>query len=68
VTGIANYSPEDLDALLDILEESLPLGGNAWNSASDEFNAWAQENGRPSRTAKSLELKFKQVSSQPLFH
>jgi len=65
VTGIANYSPEDLDALLDILEESLPLGGNAWNSASDEFNAWAQENGRPSRTAKSLELKFKQLVKTP---
>ena len=59
--GVHNYSSEDLDALLDILEECLPLGGHAWNSAGDEFNTWAQENGRPSRTAKSLELKFKQV-------
>ena len=59
--GVANYSHEDLDALFDILEDRLPLGGHAWNSASDEFNAWARENGRPSRTAKSLELKFKQV-------
>jgi hypothetical protein len=59
--GVANYSVEDLDALFDILEERLPLGGHAWNSAADEYNAWAQENGRPSRTAKSLELKFKQV-------
>jgi hypothetical protein len=61
--GITNYSPEDLDALFDILEVTLPLDGNAWNSVNDEFNAWAQENGHPSRTAKSLELKFKQVSS-----
>jgi hypothetical protein len=64
--GVANYSIEDLDALFDILEERLPLGGHGWNSAADEYNAWAQENGRPSRTAKSLEqqveLKFKQVS------
>jgi hypothetical protein len=37
------------------------LGGHAWDSAATEFNEWAQENGRPSRTAKSLELKFKQV-------
>lgn len=59
--GITNYSVEDLDALSDILEERLPLGGHAWNSAADEYNVWAQENGRPSRTAKSLELKFKQV-------
>lgn len=60
-SGAQNYSSEDLDALLDILEECLPLGGHAWNSAGDEFNTWAQENGRPSRTPKSLELKFKQV-------
>lgn len=59
--GVANYSVEDLDALFNILEEHLPLGGHAWNSAADEYNTWAQENGRPSRTAKSLELKFKQV-------
>lgn len=59
--GANNYSSEDLDALFDILEECLPLGGHAWNSAGDEFNTWAQENGRPSRTVKSLELKFKQV-------
>ena len=59
--GVANYSTEDLDALFDILEECLPLGGHAWNSAADEYNAWTQENGHPSQTAKSLELKFKQV-------
>jgi len=45
----------------DILKEHLPLGGHVWNSAADKYNAWAQENGHPSRTAKSLELKFKQV-------
>jgi hypothetical protein len=60
--GSANYSSDDLDALCDILEESLPLGGHAWNSAGDEFNKWAEENDRPSRTPKSLEMKFKQVS------
>ncbi|KAF8873371.1 hypothetical protein CPB84DRAFT_1854068 [Gymnopilus junonius] len=59
--GAANYSGEDLDALFDILEESLPLGGHAWNSATDEFNAWAEENECPTQTAKSLELKFKQL-------
>jgi hypothetical protein len=31
-TGTHNYSSEDLDTLFDILEECLPLGGNAWNS------------------------------------
>ena len=47
-TGAQNYSSEDLDALFNILEECLPLGGHAWNSAGDDFNIWAQENGRPS--------------------
>ncbi|KAF8219844.1 hypothetical protein L208DRAFT_1337383, partial [Tricholoma matsutake] len=61
MVGVANYSVEDLDALFDILEERVPLGGHAWNSATDEYNAWAQENGRPSRTVKSLKLKFKQL-------
>lgn len=68
VAGAANYSSDDLDALFDILEESLPLGGHAWNSATDEFNAWAEENGRPTRTAKSLELKFKQVRVFSFLH
>ena len=57
----ANYTDEDLDVLFNILEVQLPLGGHAWNSASDDFNAWAEENSRLTRTAKSLELKFKQV-------
>jgi hypothetical protein len=61
MVGVANYSVEDLNALFDILKERLPLGSHAWNLAADEYNAWALENGRPSQTAKSLELKFKQV-------
>ncbi|KAF8335506.1 hypothetical protein F5887DRAFT_1079147 [Amanita rubescens] len=60
-TGAANYSAEDVEALLNILETELPLGGHAWNSAADDFNNWAADNGRPSRTVKSLELKFKQL-------
>ena len=66
-TGAQNYSSEDLDALFNILEECLPLGGHAWNSAGDDFNIWAQENGRPSRTTKSLKLKFKQVITYIFF-
>ncbi|EDR02255.1 uncharacterized protein LACBIDRAFT_332618 [Laccaria bicolor S238N-H82] len=58
--GVANYSAEDVDALLDIIEDRLPIGGHAWNSAADEFAQWAEENSRPVRTAKSLEAKFKQ--------
>ena len=33
-----NYSSEDIDAVFNILEETLPLGGHAWNSVGDAFN------------------------------
>ena len=59
--GTANYSDEDMDQLLDLLEAYLPPGAKAWNRVGDEFNGWASENGRPERTVKSLEAKFKQV-------
>jgi hypothetical protein len=60
--GASNYTLEDIEGLLDILSVHLPLGGKAWNSAGDEFAEWAEENGHPGRSVKSLELKFKQVS------
>jgi len=59
--GAANYSSEDVDALLNILEDQLPLGGKAWIAAAETFNDWAKENRRPVRTSKSLENKFKQL-------
>jgi hypothetical protein len=59
--GVANYSPEDVEALLDIVEEYLPIGGRAWNTVADEFGDWAVSEGRPVRSMKSLEAKYKQV-------
>lgn len=61
VQGVANYSEEDVDALLDTLETSLPVGGKAWVNVEHQFRDWAAANDRPARTAKSLEAKFKQV-------
>lgn len=60
--GVENYSPEDVDVLLDLLEEALPTGAKAWANVVDDFGVWAEENGRPVRTFKSLETKYKQVS------
>lgn len=60
-SGSSNFRDEDLEALHDILEELLPIGGKGWMEVEDQFNQWAGENGRPSRTAKSLEAKYKQV-------
>lgn len=61
--GTSNYTEVDIDALCDTVEEHLPLGGKAWNTVGDDYNEWALENGRPERTVKSLEAKFKQVCS-----
>jgi hypothetical protein len=69
VPGAPNYTTEDIDALLDILEVQLPLGTKGWNSAADEFCEWAEENEHSPRTAKSLKLKFEQVFNCSLnFH
>jgi hypothetical protein len=62
VQGVANNSSEDLNALFEILEEVLPSGRKAWGNIEDEFASWAESNSQPVQTAKSLEVKFKQVS------
>lgn len=59
--GAPNYSLNDVEAMIDILEVLQPLGVKAWNSALNEFKVWAEKNGHPTHSAKSLENKFKQV-------
>ena len=44
---MANYLSEDVDALFDILEEVLPIGGKGWGNVEDEFLSWVAVNGRP---------------------
>ena len=61
--GVANYTSDDVDALFDILEVWLPIGTKGWASVEEEFASWAELNSRPPRSAKSLEMKFKQVCS-----
>jgi hypothetical protein len=61
VLGASNYNEDDLTMLMDILEEVQPTGGKGWNIVAEQFNEWAGENERPTRPAKSLEAKFKQV-------
>ena len=59
--GVANFSKEDLEIAMNILEELCPLGSKAWNTTMDIFNEHVRAIGRPVRTAKSLKNKFKQV-------
>jgi hypothetical protein len=60
-SGAGNYTDDDVTALLDFVEEELPLGQRGWNSVHAKFSKWARQHGRPDRYVKSLETKFKQV-------
>jgi len=60
--GAPNYNEDDIDALLDACEACLPAGAKSWSAVEVTFAEWAEENERPARSSKSLELKFKQVS------
>ncbi|SJK97336.1 uncharacterized protein ARMOST_00588 [Armillaria ostoyae] len=61
----SNYSTEDVNALLDILEEHRLLGARAWNTCANEYTVWAEDSECPVHTLKSLENKFKQLMQTP---
>ncbi|EIW51376.1 uncharacterized protein TRAVEDRAFT_41095 [Trametes versicolor FP-101664 SS1] len=63
--GASNYTDEDMDALLDLVEVELPIGQNAWQRITDDFNSWARENGRPPRTQKPLKTKYDTLVRTP---
>lgn len=39
--GAANYRPRELEALLDLIEDELPIGAKGWNSVGAKFREWA---------------------------
>ncbi|KAG2063510.1 hypothetical protein BDR04DRAFT_1163624 [Suillus decipiens] len=60
-SGIPNYNDDDVAALLDACMNCLPLGAKGWLAVEEEFAAWADSHDHPTRPARSLELKFKQL-------
>lgn len=62
--GAGNYSSSDVNALLDCVEEELPLGQRGWQSVAAKFNKWAVKHSRPERKLSSLETKYKQVRNR----
>ncbi|KAF9002267.1 hypothetical protein BDQ17DRAFT_1425930 [Cyathus striatus] len=61
MTGAPNYSPEDVELLLNVMEVLVPLGLKGWANVKCTYNNQAIDLVHPHRSAKSLELKFKQL-------
>jgi hypothetical protein len=65
--GAGNYAADEVSALLDLIEEELPLGQRGWQSIFKSFTRWARRNGKKERALKLLETKFKQVHLYPSY-
>jgi hypothetical protein len=59
--GSGNFADQDLKTLLMLIEAELPLGNRGWQAVHSRYTKYADTKGRPRRTAKSLENKFRQV-------
>ena len=59
--GSPNYKFREVDILLDLVEEELPIASKGWRVVGSRFRDWAVIAQYPARTDRSLELKFKQV-------
>ena len=55
--GVCNYTLEDLNILIDIMEDVLPVIEIHWTQVTSRYNLWAQENTCPSRDSTSLQKK-----------
>jgi len=59
--GSANYCPQEIEILLDLVEAELPVGAKGWSVVGARFREWAAVAEYPSQTDRSLEAKYKQV-------
>ena len=66
--GSPNYRPREVEILLDLVEDELPVGSKGWSTIGARFREWAATTEHPSRTDRSLEIKYKQVCSIGLLH
>jgi hypothetical protein len=64
--GAPNYKPREVQVLLDLVEEELPIASKGWRVVGSQFRDWAVVAEYPARTDWLLELKYKQVSFTPI--
>jgi len=64
--GAGNYTLEDLQFLVGILEEVPPIGSPSWEDIAQRFNTLAKAAGRPVRDADALHKKYmKMLKDKP---
>lgn len=56
--GAVNYSADDTEKLLDLVEEVQPMGAQQWAIVANEYAEYAQGEDRPKRDQDSLRNKF----------
>ena len=61
--GAANYSDDDVEAMLNIVEDIEPLGANNWSEVASQFCAWTHANSRPARNFEFLRNKFDKLAN-----
>jgi hypothetical protein len=56
--GSVGYSVPECEALLDCIEDYLPIGGAGWSAVSSKYNSWTSKHGYVERTEKALRVKY----------
>ncbi|KAJ7253133.1 hypothetical protein C8J57DRAFT_1187327 [Mycena rebaudengoi] len=57
--GVSNYTAADITKLFSIIQKILPLGPKGWKRVHEDYDAYRCARGRPERSLKSLEGKYK---------
>ena len=63
--GAPNYKPQEVQVLLGLVEEELPIASKGWRVIGSQFRDWVIFAEYPARADRSLELKYKQVCFSP---
>jgi hypothetical protein len=63
--GAGSYTPEDVEAILDLAADRLPVGSDHWKALESAFNEWAVSHNRPTRDWDSIKKKFMKASLIP---
>lgn len=60
---VPNYSDKDVTRLLDLVEETLPIGSNDRTVVAQGYAMYVARTGRPPRELESLRMKFDKLAN-----